>query len=314
MNVVGHCRFSYFGISDTGRAIGDLDKAMELLWNPQRMAVRFHLFENITLPSIRNQSDQDFQFVLIASEQMPAVFRDRLETLIEADKNIRILWTSNPSISKASRSLMLEASNDGRDRALHFRLDDDDGLAVDYIKQLKIAAQPLDAPSVISFTRGVIGYLDNGIARHQPFHKLGIAIGYGILKEPNDTTSPFHIQHRRYAEKYLGHRNDDFVAYHYTRHSTNNTNGYDQVIHKDGPAQDAIAVRARRKAPELVGATRATAETDAMLRSAFPFSDGASLRRVIEDTLNPSQLLTKFAGSGQKSAHLPQSAPDADGG
>lgn len=314
MNVVGHCRFSYFGASDTGRAIRDFDKAMELLWNPQRMAVRFHLFENITLPSIRNQSDQDFQFVLIASEQMPATFRDRLETLVEADKNIRILWTSSPSISTASRPLMLEASNDRRDRALHFRLDDDDGLAVDYIKQLKIAAKPLDAPSVISFTRGIIGYLDNGTARHRPFRKFGIAIGYGIVKEPNDTSSPFNIQHTRYAEQHLGHRDDDFVAYHYTRHSTNNTNGYDQVIHKDGRVQDAIAVRARREAPELVGATRATAETDAMLRSAFPFTDGASLRRVIEDTLNPSQLLERFTGSGQNTAPLPQSAPDADGG
>ncbi|MDO5642011.1 MAG: glycosyltransferase [Paracoccus sp. (in: a-proteobacteria)] len=294
MNVVGHCRFSYFGTSDTGRAIQDVDKAMALLWNPQRMAVRFHLFEKITLPSIRNQTDQDFQFAIIASEQMPGAFRDRLEALVEGDSNIRILWTSDPSIKKASRPLMLEASNDRKDRALHFRLDDDDGLAADYVRRLKLAAEPLDAPGVISFTRGIIGYLDHGTARHRPFRKLGIAIGYGIVKEPHDTSSPFSIQHTRYAEKHLGHRDDEFVAYHYTRHSTNNTNGYDQVIHRDGRVQDAIAVRARREAPELVGARRATEETDAMLKTAFPFSDGPSLRKVIEETLDPQKLTESF--------------------
>ena len=71
MKTFGHCRFSYFGTSDTGRAIVDLDAARQLLWNPLRMAVRFHLFENLTLPSIINQSDQDFSFVIISSRQMP---------------------------------------------------------------------------------------------------------------------------------------------------------------------------------------------------------------------------------------------------
>lgn len=290
MKTVGHCRFSYFGHSDTGKSIASLEAAQDLLWNPDRMAVRFHLFKNITLPSIRNQSDPNFLFVIISSEQMPTVYRDRLEALVENDANIRIMWTRKPSINKASRPLMLEASNDGRDPALHFRIDDDDAVSVDYVRMLKNAAQSLEPTSVITFTRGVMGYLDDGVARHRPFRKFGIAIGYGILKAPEDLRSPFAIQHGRYAQAHLGKRDDDFVAFHYTRHSTNNTNGYAAVIHKGGSTNDVIVRNSRIAQPELTGTFVAAPETDEMIKTAFPYTDGPSLRRVIERTLDPVKL------------------------
>ncbi|WP_135449425.1 glycosyltransferase [Tabrizicola caldifontis] len=230
MKTFGHCRFSFFGQSDTGRAIANLDAARELLWNDQRMAVRFHLFENITLPSILNQTDPDFTFVIISSEQMPTVHRDRLEALVAGHANIRILWTAKTDISKASRPILLEASNDGRDPALHFRLDDDDAVSVDFVQHLKQAAASLEPTSVISFPYGVMGYLDNGMARHRELRKDAIAIGYGIVKAPDDFRSPFMIQHRKYAKLHPGVTDASFAAYHYTRHSTNNTNGYGAVI------------------------------------------------------------------------------------
>ncbi|WP_052174915.1 glycosyltransferase [Paracoccus sanguinis] len=290
MKTFGHCRFSYFGISDTGRGIKTLEQATEMLWNPARMAVRFHLFENITLPSIRAQTDPDFVVAIISSEAMPTPYRDRLEALVEHDHNIRLIWTNQPSISKASKALMREASNDGRDRALHFRLDDDDALAADYVRQLKRAAEPLEPTSVVSFTSGVMGYLDNGVARHRPFNKLGIAIGLAIVKPPQGTQSPFSIQHLAYTRAHLGHRDDTFVAYHYSRHSTNNTSGYDQAIHDSGPVADAIIANSRQIAPELAGEVRATTETDAAIKAAFPWTDGPTLRRVMEQSLYPETL------------------------
>lgn len=290
MKTFGHCRFSYFGHSDTGRAIANLDAARALLWNDQRMAVRFHLFETITLPSIVHQTDPDFTFVVISSEQMPAVHRDRLAALVAGHANIRLLWTAKTDISKASRPILLEASNDGRDRALHFRLDDDDAVSVDFVQRLKQAATPLDPTAVISFPYGVMGYLDDGVARHREFRKHAIAIGYGIVKAPDDFRSPFLIQHRKYAEQHPGVTDSSFPAYHYTRHSTNNTNGYETVIHREGGVVDIVARNSRKAAPELAGETVATAEAEAIIAKAFPYTTGAELRSAIERTLDPGSL------------------------
>lgn len=290
MKTFGHCRFSFFGHSDTGRAIANLDAARALLWNDQRMAVRFHLFETITLPSIVNQTDPDFTFVVISSEQMPAVHRDRLAALVDGHANIRLHWTAKTDISKASRPILLEASNDGRDRALHFRLDDDDAISVDFVQRLKQAAAPLDPTAVISFPYGVMGYLDDGVARHREFRKHAIAIGYGIVKAPDDFRSPFLIQHRKYADQHPGVTDASFPAYHYTRHSTNNTNGYETVIHREGGVVDIVARNSRKAAPELTGETVATAEAEAIIAKAFPYTTGAQLRAAIERTLDPASL------------------------
>lgn len=293
MKTVGHCRFSYFGTSDTGRAIADLDAARQLLWNPLRMAVRFHLFENLTLPSIVNQSDQDFSFVIISSRQMPSVYRDRLEGLIEGFANIRIHWTDKTHITKASRPIMEEASNDGKDRALHFRVDDDDALAVDYVRRLKQAAQPLDPKAVISFPYGVIGYLDQGVAKHSVFRKFGIAIGYGIVQGPQDFRSPFHIQHRKFAYAHPGVVDDSFGAYHYTRHSTNNTDGYATTVHSSGKTADALVKLSRRQNTEVPINTVTTAEAEAIISSAFPYTDGSSIRSIIARTARPEAIIAK---------------------
>ena len=73
MKIYGHCRFSYFGQTDTGKAVQTEEDAKALLWNAERMAVRFHLLENIMLPSMIAQTDQDFQFVITTSNEMPDI-------------------------------------------------------------------------------------------------------------------------------------------------------------------------------------------------------------------------------------------------
>jgi Putative rhamnosyl transferase len=291
MKTVGHCRFSYFGISDTGRDITDLESAQQLLWNPQRMAVRFHLFENLTLPSIVHQTDPDFTFVLISSPQMPEVYRNRLEALVEGHANIRIHWTDKTHITKASRPIMEEASNGGTDRALHFRVDDDDALAVDFVRRLKEAAQPLEPTSVITFPTGVMGYIEDGIAKHCAFNKFGIAIGYGIVQGPTDFRSPFHIQHRMYARKHFGFMDDSFPAYHYTRHSTNNTSGYSAVIHPGFAAGEVLTTANRRQNINLPVDQVSTTEAEGIIARAFPYTTSDFLRTVIARTMEPDSLL-----------------------
>ena len=290
MKIYGHCRFSYFGQTDTGKAVQTEDDAKALLWNPERMAVRFHLLENIMLPSMIAQSDQDFQFVITTSNEMPDVYQARLDQVVALMPNARILRTSETDIGRALRPTMLEANNDRQDPAVHFRIDDDDALCVSYIDRLRDCSAGLRPSTMITFSKGVLGHTDGDTARHRAFDKHAIAIGLALVKAPTDNRSPFQIQHRAYAQKNPFYADPTFPAYHYTRHTTNNTNGYAQSIHRSGGVVDKVAENSRKAHPEFAEGAVSTPEAEAMIAEAFPYTSGQELRTIIAATLTPEDL------------------------
>lgn len=291
MKIYGHCRFSYFGQTDTGRAIETEADAKALLWNPERMAVRFHLLENLLLPSIRHQTDPDFQFVITTSNEMPDAYQARLDAAVAGMENTRIHRTSDTNIGRALKPVMVEASNGRQDPAVHFRIDDDDAVCVQYVERLRADAAGLRPGTMITYPTGVLGFTDGDTARHRAFNKHAIAIGLAIVKEPSDTRTPFQIQHRAYAQKNPVYADPTFPAYHYTRHTTNNTNGYDTTIHRSGGVVDIVAENSRKVHPEFADGAVTTDAAEAMIAEAFPYTDGAALRDVIARTLAPEVLM-----------------------
>lgn len=292
MKIFGHCRFSYFGLTDTGREVQSESDAIDKLWNAERMAVRFHLFENILLPSIRYQSDPDFTLVVTCSDLMPSAYHDRLQAAVAHIPQVRLLRTPETNISRALRPVIMEANNDGQDRSIHFRVDDDDALGVGYVARLRLAsAMDLPPYTLITFPTGVMGFLDGTTPRHMPQFKPSIAIGLAVLKAPDDLRTIFHMQHKRYGQSYPSYSDPTFAAFHYTRHTTNNTNGYNQVIHRDGGVPNSVARRARKAFPEFEDGAVTTDKADQLLAEAFPYTTGEDLRRVIAATLQPRVLL-----------------------
>jgi hypothetical protein len=290
MKIYGHCRFSFFGQTDTGRAVGSVEDAQALLWNRERMAVRFHLLENLMLPSIRNQTDQGFEFVIVTSVEMPEAYQDRLDRAIGGMKNARIVRTGERDIGKALKAVMVEAS-DGREApAVHFRIDDDDAVCTGYVDRLRAAAAGLRTTTLVTFPTGVLGFTDGDTARHRAFSKHSIAIGLARINAPADTRTPFQIQHRAYAQKNPVYADPTFPAYHYTRHTTNNTNGYDHTVHRSGGVVDIVAANSRKVHPEFAEGAVTTDEAERMIAEAFPFTDGPALRSIIAATLAPEAL------------------------
>jgi hypothetical protein len=294
MKIYGHCRFSYFGRSDTGRAVGSLEDAQRLLWNPERMAVRFHLFETITLPSITAQTDQDFQLVITTSTAMPDQYQERLDNLVTDHKNIRILRTERGNINAALKEVMIEASNGRKDRAVHFRLDDDDAVSVGYVARLRAVSGGQPDDTMITFPKGVMGFIDDGIARHRAFGKHAIAIGLALVKPPGGHVTPMAIQHRAYSAHKPTFSDPTFVAYHYTRHSTNNTNGYDKTVHRSGGVVDTVARNSRKIHPEFAEGVTSTPEAEERIAQAFPYTTGDALRDNITRSLDPQPLIEEF--------------------
>lgn len=290
MKIYGHCRFSYLGQTDTGRAVRSEEDAQALLWNPERMAVRFHLLENLMLPSLRAQTDQDFQMILLTSERMPDIYQERLDAAVAGSPNLRVFRTNNTDVRVALRPIMLEANDDCTKPAVHFRLDDDDALCATYIEKLRACSSGLRPTTMITFPKGVMGYTDDPVARHREFDKHAIAIGLALVYEPTRLRTPFQIQHLAYAREHPVYCDPTFPAYHYTRHSTNNTNGYDKRIHTSGGTVEIVARKSAEIHPEFREGAVSTETAERYIAEAFPYTTGDALRKIIADTLQPESL------------------------
>lgn len=128
--------------------------------SPVRLRARQALFEAFTLPALDDQTDPDFRIVLITSDRLPPDYRARLNDLVRTRPYLSArayppTMTFEDSARDALAGVLAHDLPDDPDaRAVHFRLDDDDALARDFIARLRAAATPLPAGHLISFTKG----------------------------------------------------------------------------------------------------------------------------------------------------------------
>lgn len=156
--VIGLCRFSYPALGGFQRQHESPQARARFLYAPARLEERFRLFETLTLPAIRGQTDPDFAFLVVIGEDFPQ--RPRLEALL-ADVPQAVLRAYPP---RPHRQVMRAAINTLRDAdaplSLQFRLDDDDAVNLRFVARLREVAREargllLGSPkSAIDFTRG----------------------------------------------------------------------------------------------------------------------------------------------------------------
>jgi len=158
VQVIGLCRFSYPALGGFQRQHASPDERARYLYAPERLEERFQLFETITLPGIRAQTDPDFTFLVVIGEDFPQ--RDRLGALLD-DVPQAVIRAYPP---RPHREVMREAINTLRDPdaalSLQFRLDDDDGVNIRFVARLKRVARDCQGlllrhpKSVIDFAHG----------------------------------------------------------------------------------------------------------------------------------------------------------------
>jgi hypothetical protein len=151
--IAGLCRFSF--LSEDGG--GGWKTAAEALFDDARLETRFRLFERYTLPSIRGQTDGDFRFIVLTSSEMPKPQRDRLMDITSGDRAIKVLPLPVQKVEKAIKAAFRQEF--GRaDPQVSFRVDDDDGLSVNFVRRLREAAgaRGLGDPFYVSFGRGIV--------------------------------------------------------------------------------------------------------------------------------------------------------------
>jgi hypothetical protein len=194
MQVIGLCRFSYPALGGFQVEHDSIEARIEYLYGAARMEERFRLFECVTLPSLRQQSDGAFDLIIVIGDSLPDHYRARLQDLT-ADMPQVVIRAEPP---RRHRDVMKDLLNDARDSrelpCLQFRLDDDDAVAVDFVARLRAvaadAAGLLDKipMAAIDFNRGFIGELGPEGIRATPTISpyataaLGMYVGPGVRR------------------------------------------------------------------------------------------------------------------------------------
>lgn len=208
VQVVVQTRFSYLGQSGWR---SDASRRAEELFDPERLNRRFALFENITLPSLANQTDGDFRLIVLSAAKMPESYRQRLVALVsdqlgDTRATIKFAW---PGYASKKMAIAIKSALPLQDAIIEVVLDDDDALATTYIENLRVGvalqAQPLLAQhqyAFVTFPRGLSLFANDGKIAFQnrmvPFTNLGLA----LVAAPSLGKNIFAVSHKRIGERH----------------------------------------------------------------------------------------------------------------
>lgn len=190
-------RFSYLGRSDVilARTAENPEERRHLLYAPERMEQRFHFFEKLCAPSLRWQSDQDFRLAIFTSPELPEPCKERLHAITADIPQVEIVCDDAPHITQAIDPWIARQPAVHQTRTLHFRLDDDDALASDFIATLRANMERVPDRGIISRPAGLL-LADTAegpelLAKFEPF----IAIGFALVNPPGRIHNPYALRH-----------------------------------------------------------------------------------------------------------------------
>lgn len=203
-------RFSYLGRSGWK---SDASRDASLLFDPERLRLRIELFRTITLPSLVAQTDHDFRHVILTSSKLPgwalAELKEACATAYGKEDRFDIL-ARRPGMSTLMLRRYLQSIAAPDALVAQAVLDDDDGLAVDFVAVVRKELAALDAagretgPERLAFVSfpegygfeiglGADGQMTTGVYAHRyPLINCGLTL-VGVPGGPNI----LGIQHRK---------------------------------------------------------------------------------------------------------------------
>ncbi|MEM8850031.1 MAG: glycosyltransferase [Pseudomonadota bacterium] len=179
---LGICRFSFVGRGDwtawrRGRSPDRLEIARQL-YDMARMERRFWTLENLLLPSLLGQTQEEWRLVLLTSDLMPQAMQNRLRAAA-SDPRVEIEVSSAEDVNGAIVPVIERL---GLKDAVQFRVDDDDCLARGYVARLDDVSQALYRVGSFTFSiahglaaAGYPGQSPKGYRMTEPFLGLGAA-------------------------------------------------------------------------------------------------------------------------------------------
>lgn len=250
-------RFSYVaeaGFKISTQGVGAIRK---MLYAPERLARRFHLFEALTLPSLLAQTDPDFTVAVLIGDDFPEEARARLVRLMAPLRDAHLVALPPHNNYKATKLAIEACQKRSATHVISVRLDDDDALGRDCIAAQKHIApnvsvlDPADAPAVICFNNGLFLELsEHGNRLYGVIEKLPLGIGMGMIAPVGARPTIFSTDHRR-------------VHTRWNCYTEARTPRFIRTVHRDNDS-DALASGEKPKYSD--------AELDQIMAQNFPFT------------------------------------------
>jgi len=199
MQVIGLCRFSYPAIGGFQIGHETTQDRIDYLYAPARMEERFRVFETITLPGLKAQTDPDFTLVILIGESLPPAYRDRLMALLEDMPQAQIVVRPPLPHRDVCKAVINEVRGGFTAPCLQFRHDDDDAVAITFVERLREAAA--DSASLLAkhrlvgfdFNRGHVARAsEHGIEAVENMTPYwGVALGMAVQADARLTIMNF---------------------------------------------------------------------------------------------------------------------------
>ena len=143
IQVVGLCRFSFPSSGAFQIEHATIEERRDALYAPHRLAQRLAWFENSLLPSIMAQDDQNFTLIVLAGEDLPASYKERLSLAAAAVPRLKIIYRPAGEHRKICHDVMKASIDPAAEIVVQFRLDDDDAIARDYVATIRAETKRL---------------------------------------------------------------------------------------------------------------------------------------------------------------------------
>lgn len=140
--------------------------------DPSWLGPRFELFERYCLPSMQAQDCQDYRWVILFDEETPEPFKSKAEAL--AGDRIKPIFVGTLTGEKV-RSIIRDNIPDGSTHVITSRLDNDDGVATDYVRRIREAFTPEPHRYYLNYPEGII-LRDGGAYQRFDYHNAFVSL------------------------------------------------------------------------------------------------------------------------------------------
>ena len=122
----------------------DVTKNNETLLTREWMTHRIELFRNFCLPSVVNQTNTDFQWLLFFDETTDEDFKNQLNSLLQPYKHFRAFYIDGMDAFHSSIKSFIEKDSKDNAYLITSRIDNDDCIHKDYIQTIQNQFQSQD--------------------------------------------------------------------------------------------------------------------------------------------------------------------------
>lgn len=204
VQMLGLCRFSYVGLRGYQVEHDSVEARRAFLYDPARLARRWLWFTEIALPGWLSQTDRDFTLVVMTGQDLPEPYLGQLHELAAGIPQIRVELV--PPMERhldACLAAIQPHLQPDADVIGHFRHDDDDAVAVDYIESARRDFAQVEGlwrtarKLSLDYSRGLMIRPADGRMQITPRMCQNMGVALTIFLPPEAQQTALHFNHTR---------------------------------------------------------------------------------------------------------------------